>query len=77
MLSFMLLTDLCNAECCHYIHNIHTQGSMMHGYVSLSGRFSDRGSGISKVSEHLVEHGYVCNNDLYVTFLLCFFLAFL
>ncbi len=41
----------------------------MHGNVSLSGRFSDRGLGISNVSELLVEHGYVRNNDLYVTFL--------
>ncbi len=48
----------------------------MHGNVSLHGRFSQLGSGVSNVSELLVKHGYVCNRDLYVTFMLCFFWDF-
>lgn len=41
-------TDVC------HIHNNHTQGNMMHSNVSLCGRFFDRVSGISNVSDLLV-----------------------
>jgi len=67
ILLYIYFTDVCNAECCH-IHNNHTKGIMRHGNVILCGSFSERVSGISNVSELLVEHVYVCNNDSCVTF---------